>query len=166
MKCSITQFTFDTRNHVFITDFVITQLQKIINKQIFQKLPVDKAYNNWSLEVVISSDARYARQLHVNGMASRSAKSKTIRYYIYFPRLTVKQDDSNKPQPYSPSKFISYFITGLQTILKGWELDESIFKQCKKLAKEKIIGNPAAAYDVKQEITLTAKEIRSILRTR
>jgi hypothetical protein len=164
MKFEITQFTFDPRNHVFVTDFVLKQLQKTISEVIFRKLKTDKLYAGWSLVYVVSSDDDYAKRLHINRIPTKSPKYKTIEYYVYFPRMTSFQNDSEKPKAYNLNKFIGYFVDGLQVILEGWELDKKIYIECKRKAKERIADDPRSIYNVEDEITISEKEIRQILK--
>jgi hypothetical protein len=161
MKFAITQFTFDPKNFVNISEPVKNDLETRVNK-ILKQLQIGSKYTNWEFVYVISSHEDYSKKLTILKKPMKSHKNKTLTFYIYFPRLrrTTKYGEYG----YNLEKFIEFFFESLDKLLLSFfeikQIDSTIIAEN---FKKKWINNPKAIYD-EDEILLTPAEIRKILR--
>lgn len=79
MRFEITQFTFDTKNHVFVTDYAIAQMQKIINRELFSE---SGAYGRSTTAVIYQATVEDA--------------SRTVETQLF---TNIPETESLKPTP-------------------------------------------------------------------
>ena len=141
MKFEISQFTFDPKNEVNISDFLFDKLTILVSRKILRKKQFEK-YKNWTLVYWVSSDERFARKLHINPRPSKSPKYKVIDYYTYFPKLSKYAKYS-----YNKRKFLIYFFQSLEVILKDFGFhDSKLIADCLDKSLAKLVNDPRSVY--------------------
>ena len=161
MKFVITQFTFDPKNFVNISEPVKKDLEKTVNKALKQ-LQIGSKYTDWEFVYVISSHEEYSKKLTVLKKPTKSHKTKTLTFYVYFPHL--RRTKKYGEYGYDLDKFIEFFFESLDELFLSFfeikQLDSGVMVEN---FQQKWLNNPKAIYD-EDEILLTPSEIRKILK--
>lgn len=141
MKFEISQFTFDPKNEVNISDFLFDKLTMLVSRKILRKKQFEK-YKNWTLVYWVSSDENFSKKLKVSAKPLKSKKYKVIDYYTYFPKLSKYAKYS-----YNKRKFIIYFFQSLEIILNDFDFhDSELISGCMDDSLAKLLKDPRANY--------------------
>lgn len=158
MRFHISQVTFDPNNLVNVSDFLIEQLEVLVNRKISKKIEIEAKYMNWRFFYTVSSSSSCAKRGHAVLTPSKSSRLKIIEHYVFFPKLSKHQKYT-----YNKKKFVKFFFEGLRKILKKYNFNDSkLLAECLNYSLTNIINDPRAEF-IDDNIYLSEKEISKIL---